>query len=838
MNNDGESRPVRDVESGSVADSAYARELEETLARYRLDLATERARTRRMLAEAFQREQALRSEMERLKSQLDETVVSTQQNGGSRLKMEQTIAELRNQLSAAHVAVQATRREVEAWKRAYDAAQEGIEHLRRELTKWSGSKFGRIASLYWRARGRLKRTVRSSREPALRKSGQDEADHHQGRDVPREAPTVVPGQGTLRRRREVKIPTGFPHEPRGRYDVVVLSIIDWDFRFQRPQQLAVQFGRHGHRVFYLSTSKFLKHNDVPARLDLKAENVVELKVRSRRSLNIYGGRLDEEDLETLETSFERLAVEMSMGDAVVMAQIPFWEPLAMRLGEKLGWKIVYDCMDEWTNFPGFGEDVLKLEEKLAREADLTVVSGETLVGKFDGKANRVLLAKNAVDMSHYKHYYAENRLLSDLEHPIIGYFGALASWADVPLLERIADTFPQAQIVLAGGIFDVDLGDLEKRPNVHLLGQRPYEEMPQLLWNYDVCMIPFQINDITHATNPVKLYEYFFSGKPVVAPALHELEPFQEECYLASNHEEFIDGLRLALNEPEDDPRRAKRRDVAAANDWSVRYQAIHETLVDGFPLVSVIVVTYGGLEHTRRCLESLEMETWPCLEIIVVDNNSPDETQAFLETYAETHENVRIILNRENRGFAAANNQGLEQASGEVLVLLNNDTVTPPGLMGRLVRHLLQEPSLGLLCPATNFCGNEARVEAGYKHLTDVPAYASWRGVTFAGKIFDLSVAAMYCVAIRRDVYEEVGPLDDHFGIGMFEDDDYSLRVRKAGYRVACADDAYVHHVGQATFAKLAPEEYQQLWDRNQAYFEEKWGRPWQPHKPRPGLT
>jgi GT2 family glycosyltransferase len=99
---------------------------------------------------------------------------------------------------------------------------------------------------------------------------------------------------------------------------------------------------------------------------------------------------------------------------------------------------------------------------------------------------------------------------------------------------------------------------------------------------------------------------------------------------------------------------------------------------------------------------------------------------------------------------------------------------------------------------------------------------------------VFDIKVAAMYCVAFRRDVYEKVGPLDEKFGMGMFEDDDYSHRMRLAGFRVVCAEDAFVHHYGQASFKKLSATEYQAIWDRNQKYYEEKWGVAWERHTPR----
>jgi GT2 family glycosyltransferase len=248
-------------------------------------------------------------------------------------------------------------------------------------------------------------------------------------------------------------------------------------------------------------------------------------------------------------------------------------------------------------------------------------------------------------------------------------------------------------------------------------------------------------------------------------------------------------------------------------------------------PEVSVVVVTRDNLPFLRLCLESVLAYTGRPCELIVVDNGSTDGTPAYLERLAERNPSLRLITSEENRGFAKASNQGAAMATADVLVLLNDDTIVCGGWLEPLLAHLAG-PRVGMVGPSTNRTGNEAQVDAEYRTWDQLARFAESRTREHAGEAFDIPTLTMFCVAIGRSVYERIGPLDERFETGLLEDDDYSKRVREAGYRLLCADDAFVHHFGETSFGKLAASgEYARVLEANRARFEEKWQEPWKPY-------
>jgi GT2 family glycosyltransferase len=248
-------------------------------------------------------------------------------------------------------------------------------------------------------------------------------------------------------------------------------------------------------------------------------------------------------------------------------------------------------------------------------------------------------------------------------------------------------------------------------------------------------------------------------------------------------------------------------------------------------PKISVIVLTYNNLDLTKACLQSLiEESDYPNLEIIVVDNASSDDTAAYLKDFRQQHTEVKVILNEENVGFSAGNNVGLAAATGDYLVLLNNDTVVTRGWAMTLMRHLQADPSIGLIGPVTNNIGNEARIEMAYKDISDMPVEALQYTLNNMGKILPIRNLAFFCTMMPRSTYERCGSLCEEYDLGFFEDDDYCRRVEVAGLGIVCADDVFVHHHLSASFNKLKSEKRQELMARNKAIYEEKWGN-WIPH-------
>jgi len=618
---------------------------------------------------------------------------------------------------------------------------------------------------------------------------------------------------------------GAPVARENAFEVLCLPIIDWDFRFQRPQQLMSQFAAAGHRVFYVAQT--FREDSQPYLLQRKAENVYEVSLRGPRC-NVYRDALGSRGLKVLFDSLNVLRCREGLGATAVFVQVPFWWPLAKSLSEHFAWPVVYDCMDYHAGFSTNHPTMLAQEKALLAGARLVVVSSALLETEARRHNDNVLVLRNGCEHGPFAGIPSK----SPGSRPVIGYYGAIADWFDCDLVANLAESRPEWHFVLVGSTYLADTSRLELLPNVELPGEQSYSEIPAWLARFDVAIMPFRRTTLTEATNPIKVYEVLASGKPLVAVPIPEVAAIAPLVRLATSAEDFEREISAALSENDPGIVRA-RRDFAARNTWRTRFQELAPAVAACFPRASLVVVTFNSLALTRACLGSILTRTeWPNLEIFVVDNASGDGTREFLEELGIERPDLRLILNDTNAGFAAANNQALREATGEYLALLNNDTVVARGWLAGLIRHLASNPEVGLVGPVTNWIGNEAQIPVGYGKVSEMPAWAAEHMRKNDEKLIPIRVLAMFCVAMKRETFELIGELDDRFGIGMFEDDDYALRIRRAGLELVCAEDVFVHHEGKAAFRGMEEHRYQCLFAENRRRFEDKWGIRWKPHQ------
>lgn len=235
----------------------------------------------------------------------------------------------------------------------------------------------------------------------------------------------------------------------------------------------------------------------------------------------------------------------------------------------------------------------------------------------------------------------------------------------------------------------------------------------------------------------------------------------------------------------------------------------------------SIVILTYNKLDYTRQCIDSIRRYTAPdCYELIVVDNNSTDDTPHWLASQSD----IQTIFNPVNRGFPAGCNQGIKVSTGDNVLLLNNDTVVTHHWLDNLLECLYGSDNIGAVGPVTNYAFYDSSIKAGYKSVEEMQEFAGRYNTARERRPEQRLKLIGFCMLLRRSVVDEVGLLDERFTPGHYEDDDYSLRIRRAGYRLMLCNDTFIHHYGSVSF-KDDEQAHKEIGKKNAAKFEEKWG-------------
>jgi len=219
-----------------------------------------------------------------------------------------------------------------------------------------------------------------------------------------------------------------------------------------------------------------------------------------------------------------------------------------------------------------------------------------------------------------------------------------------------------------------------------------------------------------------------------------------------------------------------------------------------------IIIPVWNGLEYTKNCIKKLKECTAYPYRIIVIDNASERSTEEYLENLSQTFPDLILIRNNVNLGFVKAINQGMAASSGEYVCLLNNDTLATKGWLGDMVKVAeIPEENIGIVSPASNVFGVNSRDGK-------------------AGDWQEIDGGRGFCMLIKREVIEKVGFFDEIFGLGYFEEKDFSRRAFRAGYISARAKASFVYHEDKVSFDRMHNRD--DIFKRNEEIFNERWGR------------
>jgi len=368
--------------------------------------------------------------------------------------------------------------------------------------------------------------------------------------------------------------------------IIVFPIIAWNFRWQRPQHMVSLLRDNGFSVLYVAMTlsplerRLRSNNDAISCLNFNelAPHVNKVWLNSNAKLNVYTDLIEGDDLFNISIGLDSLISELHPKSIIYLVQFPNWGPVAQDLRKKLGGKIVFDCMDDHSGFSTNSAHVSQIEKILIEKSDLVLASSNILEEKARVINSNTIQIKNGTEFKHFAIPIHNGQLDHLRNRPIIGYYGAISDWFDMQLMAYCALQRPDWNFVLIGSTFGADLQPIEGLRNVHLLGEKSYQELPGYLAYFDLCTIPFKIVPLTLATNPVKFYEYLSAGKPVVSVDLPELGAYHEDCYLAGNADEFVAQLDRAFSERNDTQKIERRLKIARENSWDARVSAIMES--------------------------------------------------------------------------------------------------------------------------------------------------------------------------------------------------------------------------------------------------------------------
>ena len=261
-------------------------------------------------------------------------------------------------------------------------------------------------------------------------------------------------------------------------------------------------------------------------------------------------------------------------EPILCSFVPQCAPYIRRLPRHM---LISSCVDRWSAFEGFDATTMERgERELCESADLVIASAADLAERCARFSKNVHYVPHGVDFEHFASALSDGPLPADLAaipEPRIGFFGLIHEWVDVELIGRLAEVLPYSFVVI--GSAKTDMSALEGKPNVHVLGRRPYAELPAYSRGFHASIVPFRMTELTHSVNPIKLREYAAAGLPIVSSPLPEVRKCADIAKCAETFDEWVDALRDAVSRGGDADARRAQSERVRHEDWAYRCEDI-----------------------------------------------------------------------------------------------------------------------------------------------------------------------------------------------------------------------------------------------------------------------
>jgi UDP-galactopyranose mutase len=355
--------------------------------------------------------------------------------------------------------------------------------------------------------------------------------------------------------------------------VVVLSHLRYDFVYQRPQQLMSRLAER-HPVLFVEEPVRI---DGPARLRTWQPTANVHVLEPQTPLSEPGFHDDQVPAlrELLDPVFARL-------DRPVLW---FYTPMALPLVTGVDARaVVYDCMDELSAFRFAPRQLQQREAALFRRADVVFTGGRSLYRAKRDRHPNVWCFPSCVDARHFVRDERWTDPWPALGHPRLGYFGVIDERLDYALIERVARERPDWQLLMVGPFAKIDPASVPHRANIHWIGQQAFESLPRMAAHWDVCIMPFALNEATRHISPTKTLEFMAAERPIVSTRVRDVaEPYGQLVHVADHWAQFIELCEAALKEtPGQSASRARQmRELAADQCWDSTVEHMERVVFD-----------------------------------------------------------------------------------------------------------------------------------------------------------------------------------------------------------------------------------------------------------------